>query len=58
MSQIKKGDTVILKSDDPIMTIQSLGDYSMSGIENAALCVWFDNDTPMEKVFDIDGLEI
>ncbi|MGH1438855.1 MAG: YodC family protein [Cellvibrionaceae bacterium] len=58
MSQIKKGDTVMLKSGGPIMTVQSIGDYSMSGIENGVLCVWFDSNTPMEKVFDIDGLEI
>ncbi len=58
MNQIKKGDTVMLKSGGPIMTVQSLGDYSMSGIEDGALCVWFDGNSPMEKVFDVDGLEM
>ena len=58
MSEIKKGNTVMLKSGGPIMTVQSIGDYSMSGIENGVLCVWFDGNIPMDKVFDIDGLEI
>lgn len=59
MSEIKKGDKVILKSGSPIMTVQSLGDYSMSsGIEKGAVCVWFDGNKPMEKVFDVEALEI
>jgi uncharacterized protein YodC (DUF2158 family) len=59
MSAIKKGDAVMLKSGGPIMTVQSIGDYLLSaGVEHGALCVWFDENKPMEKVFDIDGLEI
>lgn len=59
MNEIKKGDRVILKSGGPLMTVQSLGDYSMSvGIEDGALCVWFDGNKPMQKVFDIQALEI
>ena len=58
MSDIKKGDKVILKSGGPIMTIQNIGDYSMSdGIEQGALCVWFDGNKPMEKIFDIEAIE-
>jgi uncharacterized protein YodC (DUF2158 family) len=59
MSDIKKGDKVILKSGGPLMTIQIIGDYSMNhGIDKGALCVWFDGSKPMEKVFDTDTLEI
>ena len=59
MSDIKKGDTVRLKSGGPVMTVQIIGDYSMNhGIDNGAMCVWFDGNKPMEKVFDIDSLHI
>jgi len=48
MSDIKKGDQVQLKSGGPIMTVQEIGDYSMSdGIENGAKCVWFDGNKPL-----------
>ena len=51
MSEIKKGDRVVLKSGGALMTIQGIGDYSMSnGIEDGALCVWFDgNKTLLPK---------
>jgi len=40
------------------MTIQTLGDYShASGIEDGALCVWFDGLKRQEAVFDVDSLE-
>jgi uncharacterized protein YodC (DUF2158 family) len=29
-----------------------------AGIEDGALCVWFDGNNPMEKVFDLDSLEL
>ena len=59
MSEIIKGDRVMLKSGGPVMTVQNLGDYTMSsGIEKGALCVWFDGNKPMEMVFDIEALEI
>ena len=59
MNEIKQGDKVILKSGGPLMTVQRLDDFSMSdGIEKGALCVWFDGNKPMEKVFDLKGLEI
>lgn len=58
MSEIKKGDRVQLKSGGPIMTVSGIGDYSMSkGIENGALCVWFDGKEPKERVFDLDTIE-
>ena len=59
MSELKKGDEVMLKSGGPIMTIQNIGSYTMPhGIENGALCVWFDGNKPMEKVFDVATLEV
>ena len=37
MSEIKKGDRVQLKSGGPVMTVQSVGDYSMgSSVEDGA----------------------
>jgi uncharacterized protein YodC (DUF2158 family) len=58
MSEIKKGDRVILKSGGPVMTVQNIGDYSESaGIKDGALCAWFDEKTPKEKVFDLAALQ-
>jgi len=51
MSEIKKGDRVVLKSGGPLMTVQGVGDYSMSsGIEDGALCVWFDGNNPKPAI--------
>jgi uncharacterized protein YodC (DUF2158 family) len=59
MAQFKKGNVVLLKSGGPLMTIQTLGDYShASGIEEGALCVWFDGLKRQEAVFDVDSLEL
>ncbi len=59
MNDIKKGVQVVLKSGSPIMTVQNIGDYSMSdGIENGAQCVWFNDKQPMEQIFDVEVLEI
>ncbi len=57
---IKKGDTVVLKSGGPIMTVEKTGSYSkLYGIEDGALCVWFDsNREPKKKVFDVNSLKI
>ena len=53
MSEFKKGDTVMLKSGGPIMTIEHLGNYSYSGgPEDGAKCVWFEGAKPQDKVFD------
>jgi len=58
MSDIKKGDKVMLKSGGPIMTVQNIDDYSHSdGIENGLECVWFDDKQAMKKVFDVTVLE-
>ena len=59
MNTIKKGDQVLIKSGGPIMTVQTLGDFSLAkGIEHGALCVWFDGNKPMEKVFDVEALKV
>lgn len=58
MAGINKGDTVVLKSGSPIMTVQDIGDYSHQGIEKGALCVWFKNSEPMERVFDLESLKL
>lgn len=57
MSEIVKGDVVVLKSGGPKMVVEDVGDYLMSaGTENGAKCSWFDGVKPMEKVFDVVAL--
>ncbi len=59
MSGVRKGQKVVLKSGGPVMTVQDVGDYSMdANITTGALCVWFDGNKPMEKVFDVESLEV
>jgi len=55
MSEFKKGDTVILKSGGPLMTIQDIGDYGR--IKKGAACIWFDGKRKIEDVFDLETLE-
>jgi uncharacterized protein YodC (DUF2158 family) len=57
MSDIKKGDQVQIKSGGPIMTVQDIDDYSPTGPEDGASCVWFDGNNPMEKVFSVNVLQ-
>jgi uncharacterized protein YodC (DUF2158 family) len=60
MPDLKKGDTVRLKSGGPLMTVQDIGDYSSSGgAEKGAACVWFqDGKGPVqEQVFDTEILK-
>lgn len=53
MSEIKKGETVRLKSGGPLMTVESVGSYARTGgPEEGALCVWFEKDKPKKEVFD------
>jgi uncharacterized protein YodC (DUF2158 family) len=54
--QLKKGDTVKLKSGGPVMTIKDIGDYANSGHDDAALCVWFVGLNKVEDVFDLATL--
>ncbi len=56
--EIKKGDTVRLKSGGPMMTVQDIGDYSSSGGEEDVVCVWFDGNKPMNEVFHQSVLKI
>jgi uncharacterized protein YodC (DUF2158 family) len=59
MNKLQVGNVVLLKSGGPLMTIQNLGDYTISsGIENGAFCVWFVNAARKEAVFHIDGLQL
>lgn len=59
MNKIKKGEKVQLNSGGPIMTVASIGDYSLTGSGDvSALCVWFDGNKPIERVFDLETLAI
>jgi uncharacterized protein YodC (DUF2158 family) len=53
----KVGDIVALKSGGPSMTVTDFGDFSMSGVKQGVLCVWFDGSKKMEAVFPPDSLE-
>ena len=57
MSDFKKGAVVELKSGGPAMTIQDLGNWEMKGIEDGAMCVWFDGKTKHQDVFDVASLK-
>jgi uncharacterized protein YodC (DUF2158 family) len=54
---LAKGDVVELKSGGPSMTIQDLGSWEARGIEDGALCVWFEGKTKHEDVFDLSALK-
>jgi uncharacterized protein YodC (DUF2158 family) len=49
--ELKKGDTVRLKSGGPLMTVQAVGDYASDGIHDGAVCVWFDGKVRHEDLF-------
>ena len=51
------GDVVQLKSGGPLMTVQGIGDYSMSGLNPGVQCIWFDKNAKVEDVFHPDSLE-
>lgn len=53
MTELKKGDVVELKSGGPKMTIQDIGDYTPTGPEEGAFCVWFEKDKRQDGVFDV-----
>jgi uncharacterized protein YodC (DUF2158 family) len=54
MDEIKKGDTVTLKSGGPTMTVNGIKDGKDG---KSAACVWFDGSTPKRKNFDLVTLE-
>ena len=59
MSQLKKGDVVILKSGGPLMTIEEIGSYSEEfGPSEGASCVWFQKTERCSAVFDLATLTI
>ena len=56
--EFKIGDVVVLKSGGPKMTINKLGDYSLSGgPKNAAKCIWFTDNKLEDALFDLNALE-
>ena len=58
MSKFNVGEVVQLKSGGPLMTIQAIGDYSLSkGLNPGVLCVWFDDKKKVEDVFHPEALE-
>ncbi|UST97762.1 YodC family protein [Pseudomonas siliginis] len=57
MSDIQKGDVVQLKSGGPQMTVQGVDDYSPTGPEEGAHCVWFEKNKREDSVFDVCLLE-
>ena len=55
MSEVSKGDVVVLKSGGPKMVAVSLKNVpAMAGYPAATqvFCHWFDGAKPMEKLFD------
>lgn len=52
--QLKIGDSVVLKSGSPLMTIESIGNYG--GVEKAR-CIWFVNGDAKSELFPLAGLE-
>lgn len=58
MSEIKKGDVVVLKSGGPKMTVSELGSWDMKGIEEGAKCSWFEGSTRHQDIFDIAELKM
>lgn len=57
MASFNKGDTVQLKSGGPVMTVEDVGEYTMSaGISDGVKCVWFDGKKRVSEVFDVATL--
>ena len=57
MKEFEIGEVVKLKSGGPLMTVQSMGDYSPTGPNPGVICVWFDQLKKVEDVFDPRVLE-
>jgi uncharacterized protein YodC (DUF2158 family) len=52
--EIKDGDTVVLKSGGPNMTVADIGEY---GGKRGAKCDWFDGKKRLSEVFVLTSLE-
>lgn len=51
------GDTVVLKSGGPLMTINSKVLNSMGRITNEVECIWFDSTTLKRDTFHVASLK-
>ncbi|WP_448326119.1 YodC family protein [Sulfitobacter sp. M13] len=51
----KVGDTVMLKSGGPIMTVDSIGQYN--GLTKAR-CIWFNDSETKSDVFPLETLSV
>lgn len=61
MSELVKGDVVLLKSGGPLMTIANIRQQrAIGGSPPAVLafCQWFEGNQPMEKWFDSTALQV
>jgi uncharacterized protein YodC (DUF2158 family) len=55
--ELKVGDVVKLRSGGPLMTIEYIGSFSMSGgEEDKAKCVWFEGTKRKDGVFELPTL--
>ena len=55
MAEIKEGNTVVLKSGGPTMTIKSI--FNDDGVPTA-MCIWFDKDEkPQQMPYSLNVLE-
>jgi uncharacterized protein YodC (DUF2158 family) len=52
--EIKAGDTAVLKSGSPPMTVTSIGDHYG---EPTAWCSWFDGKKPCNATFPLVALK-
>lgn len=57
MAELKKGDTVRLKSGGPLMTVSDVGNFTPLGPEDGVKCVWFEKTRKEEDVFESAVLE-
>lgn len=61
MSEVAKGDVVVLKSGGPKMVAVTLKDVpGMAGYPPSTnvFCHWFDGSKPMEKWFDVETVAL
>ena len=58
MGGFKEGDVVTLKSGGPLMTVKSVGTFTMKGIEDGVVYVWFVENNLKEEVFNAATLDL